>query len=108
MIEAESTYRADVISKSSDYGLMQINKVCHEWLSETLGITDFLDPRQNVLAGVYILSNYYRQYKYPSGTLMAYNMGQSAAEALFAQGIYDTDYSRRVMDIQRRLEREGG
>ena len=28
VIEAESTYRADVISKSSDYGLMQINKVC--------------------------------------------------------------------------------
>ena len=38
---------------------------------------------------------------------MAYNMGQAAAEELFAQGVYETDYSRRVIGIRWRLEHGG-
>ena len=107
VIEAESTYRADVISASGDWGLMQINRVCHEWLRSELGIEDFLDPRDNVRAGVYILAGYYRQYGAVSGTLVAYNQGQQSAEELFAAGVYETAYSKRVMSIMLRLEREG-
>ena len=107
VIEAESSYIPWAVSASGDYGLMQINAVCHDWLAGELGITDFLDPYQNVRAGIYILSGYYRQYGYESGALMAYNLGQGAAEALFAQGVYSTDYSARVMEIQARLEAEG-
>ena len=107
IIEAESTYRADVISEDGDYGLMQINLRCLSWLSDELGIVDFLDAKQNALAGVWILGGYYRQYGYASGALVAYNQGQQSAEAMFSAGIYETDYSRRVMEIQRRLEAEG-
>ena len=107
VIEAESTYRADVISDDGDYGLMQINWRCLSWLSDELGITDFLDARQNARAGVYILGLYYRQYGAESGTLMAYNMGQAAAEELFARGVYETDYSRRVISIRWRIENGG-
>lgn len=107
VIEAESTYRADVISDDGDYGLMQINWRCLSWLSDELGITDFLDARQNARAGVYILGQYYRQYGAESGTLIAYNMGQAAAEELFARGIYETDYSRRVISIRWRIENGG-
>lgn len=107
VIEAESTYRADVISDDGDYGLMQINWRCLSWLSDELGITDFLDARQNARAGVYILGMYYRQYGAESGTLMAYNMGQAAAERLFAAGVYETDYSRRVISIRWRIENGG-
>lgn len=107
VIEAESTYRADVISDDGDYGLMQINWRCLSWLSDELGITDFLDARQNARAGVYILGMYYRQYGAESGTLMAYNMGQAAAESLFAAGVYETDYSRRVISIRWRIENGG-
>ena len=52
----ESSFRTDVVSKTNDYGLMQINKMNHEWLSKKLGITDFLDPYQNMKAGCYVLS----------------------------------------------------
>ena len=44
MIDVESSFRADVISKTNDYGLMQINIINHEWLREEYDITDFLDP----------------------------------------------------------------
>ena len=107
VIEAESTYRADVISDDGDYGLMQINWRCLSWLSDALGITDFLDPYQNALAGVWILGGYYRRYGYASGALVAYNQGQQSAEALFAAGIYETDYSRRVISIRWRIENGG-
>lgn len=107
VIEAESTYRADAVSGDGDYGLMQINWRCHEWLADELGIVDFLDAYQNAKAGVWILGGYYRQYGAESGTLMAYNMGQAAAEALFARGIYETDYSRRVISIRWRIENGG-
>ena len=107
VIEAESSYVPTVISPSHDFGLMQINVVCHEWLRGELGIVDFLDPYENVRAGVYILAGYYTQYGYPSGTLVAYNQGQYSAELLFAQGIYTSAYSDRVIGIRDRLERDG-
>lgn len=107
VIEQESTYTPWVVSESNDYGLMQINTVCHDWLARELGINDFLNPYQNVLAGVYILSGYYEELGWESGTLMAYNMGEAAARALFEQGIYSTDYSDRVLGIKYRLDTEG-
>lgn len=54
----ESEFVPTIISKTNDYGLMQINKINHKWLSEELGITDFLDAEQNIHAGVFMLSLY--------------------------------------------------
>lgn len=107
VIEQESHYDPLAISPTNDWGLMQISCICHEWLKAELGITDFLDASQNARAGVYILSRYYAKYQYTSGALVAYNMGQVAAERLFSQGIYETTYSRGVMGIQYRMEQNG-
>ena len=107
VIEAESSYIPWTISDSDDYGLMQINTVCHDWLAETLGITDFLNPYQNVRAGIYILSGYLEKYGYESAALMAYNMGEAAAKRCWDSGIYSTDYSERVLGIKYRLDAEG-
>ncbi|MCR4905164.1 MAG: lytic transglycosylase domain-containing protein [Clostridiales bacterium] len=107
VIEQESNYNPAAISPTNDWGLMQINEVCHEWLEAELGIDDWLDPYQNAKAGVYILAGYYAKYHYDSGTLVAYNRGQAYAEKLFAAGIYETDYSRRVIGIRWRLEHGG-
>lgn len=107
VIEQESHYTPWIISDSDDWGLMQINSVCHEWLSRELGVTDFLDAWQNARAGIWLLADYYAQYGYASGALMCYNMGEPRAQALFDQGIYATDYSERVIGIQYRLETEG-
>lgn len=75
LIRNESNFQADVISTTNDYGLMQINQKNHEWLSNAVGVTDFLDPYQNIQAGIYILGTLFEKYDDPHKVLMAYNMG---------------------------------
>lgn len=97
LIEHESSFREDVVSKSNDYGLMQINKINHEQLTEKFGVTDFLDPYQNTRSGIFILRNLFEKYEDPAKVLMAYNMGETGARRLWEKGIYETDYSNSIM-----------
>ena len=98
MIEVESSFRSNVISGTSDYGLMQINKINHEWLKNELGVTDFLDPYQNILCGVYILSGHLEKTDGDiAKALMRYNCGATGAWRLWQKGIYSTEYTRKVM-----------
>lgn len=100
LIDKESSFRADVVSKTNDYGYMQINKCNHEWLSETLGVSNFLDPYENVLCGIYIISGHLEK---TDGNielaLMRYNCGATGARRLWEQGIYSTSYSRSIMTL---------
>lgn len=104
LIEKESTFRENVISSTNDYGYMQINECNHEWLSEELSINDFLDGKQNILAGVYVLSGLYEKYEDIGLALMAYNCGERGAKKLWEQGIYSTEYSRAIMEIAEGLQ----
>lgn len=98
LIDVESSFRPGIVSKTNDYGYMQINICNHEWLSEELGIADFLDPEQNILAGVYILSSHLEATNGdPVAALMRYNCGVAGAKRLWAQGIYSTSYTDKVM-----------
>lgn len=97
LIEQESSFNTNIISKTNDYGLMQINTINHEWLKESLGITDFLDPYQNTRAGVYILRNLFEKYQDTAKVLMAYNMGENGAKKLWDKGIYETTYTNKIM-----------
>lgn len=92
----ESTFDASTISKTNDYGLMQINKVNHKWLREKLSITDFLDPQQNIEAGVFMLSSYLLKYENVNRALMSYNMGEGGARKRWKQGIHTTNYTDLV------------
>ena len=98
----ESRYQAGSVSATSDYGIMQINQGNHEWLEEELGVTDWLDPKQNILAGVYILSAF--DYDDPHKVLMSYNCGPTGARNLWEDGIYSTAYSRAVVETLNGLE----
>ena len=100
LMRHESEFVADVISKSNDYGLMQINTMNHEWLRDTLGITDFLDKEQNIRAGVFVLRKLFEQYTDTNMVLMAYNMGEPGASRLWEQGIYSTLYVERILKHQ--------
>ena len=100
MMWQESSFRPDVISKTNDYGLMQINACNHAWLSQTIGVTDFLDPYQNIRAGTFILRKLFEKYQDTSMVLMAYNMGEDGASRLWKQGIYSTNYSAAVLNYQ--------
>lgn len=95
IIFKESSFRVDADSGSS-VGLMQINRINHEWLSEELGITDFSNPEQNVEAGLFMLRQLFEKYEDCAMVLMAYNMGESGARKLWNQGIYSTDYVETV------------
>lgn len=106
LIQRESGYKPDVISKTNDYGLMQINEINHPYITETLGITNFLDPYENVRAGMFILRKLFEKYETPEKVLMAYNMGETGAGILWKQGIFETNYSKSVLQIQQEMNAE--
>ena len=89
----ESGFDVDVISGTDDYGLMQINAFNHEWLRETLGISDFLDPYDNIEAGVFMMSNFLKKYDDVQKALVCYNRGEGAVR----NGTYSTSYSEGVL-----------
>jgi len=107
MMDQESDYREKVISKTNDYGIMQINKVNHEWLKEELGIDDFLDAEQNILAGIRMLSELTEKYEDPHQVLMAYNRGEAGAKKLWKQGKTTSEYSREIVNRAEELREEG-
>lgn len=93
----ESSFNADIVSVTDDYGLMQINKCNHTELKEALGITDFTEPYQNIRAGLYILRRLFEKYDEPAMVCMAYNMGEYGASVLWDNGVYETSYSQKVL-----------
>lgn len=80
VMAVESDYKADIVSANGqDYGIMQINRVNHDWLAD-MGMTDMLDARQNIKAGVHILSDLLDRYEGDyEMALRAYNCGISGA-----------------------------
>ena len=100
----ESGCNPNAISETDDWGYMQINKCNHAWLAEQYGLTDMLDPHQNIIAGITILATLSR---YDDGTdaglhkvLMAYNLGSGGAAEAWARGTYSTAYSKTIMQIR--------
>lgn len=107
MIEVESSFRANVISKSDDYGLMQINKINHEQLSEKYGITDFLDPYQNVFCGITIIAEHLEKTDGDIAlALMRYNCGATGAKRLWDKGIYSTTYTDKIITAMEEYDNE--
>lgn len=106
LIECESSYRTDVISNSNDYGLMQINKVNHDWLTETIGVTDYLDPYQNIRGGCFILRKLFEKYQDAELVLMAYNLGETGASRLWQNGVFSTPYTEKILNVQQRFNEQ--
>lgn len=106
MIQQESSFQTDVISTSNDYGLMQINEMNHPYLTEQLGITDFTEPHNNIRSGMFILRKLFEKYETPEKVLMAYNMGEYGASILWDQGIFESNYSRKVLGYQQQFKEQ--
>ena len=88
MIEHESQFNPEIVSKTDDYGLMQINEVNHTWLNEEYRCADMLDPYQNVFCGVKIIGEYVNRYDGDlTKALMAYNMGDYGARKAWENGV---------------------
>lgn len=93
--EVETHFDPDAVSGTDDYGLMQINACNHGWLAE-LGF-DVMTYEGNIEAGIYLIAQNIQKYEDFELALMAYNCGPTGAQRLWAQGIYQTDYSQKVM-----------
>lgn len=103
MMWQESNYTANFIS-SNKYGIMQINSCNQSWLVDLLGPIDFLDARDNINAGVYILSKLLIKYGSVHKALMAYNMGEHGASLNWQTGNYTSGYSRGVVAKREAIE----
>jgi len=97
VIWTESTYQEALISATNDYGLMQINRSNHGWLSRDLGINNFLDPYENIEAGVHMLGMYLSKYGSSHRALMAYHLGEGGASTEWNAGNYSSNYSNLVV-----------
>jgi soluble lytic murein transglycosylase-like protein len=108
VIYTESRFKANLVSKTNDYGLMQINKCNHKSLKKKLGITDFLNPRQSIDAGVYMLSDLYSRYDDVHQVLTAYNWGEYGMLRGWKKGTRTSKYSRKVLRHKEQLIKDGG
>lgn len=107
MIETESNFEIGLVSRTNDYGLMQINKCNHKRLQEQLGVVDFLDPKQNILAGTYMISGHLEANNGDyTKALMCYNMGAYGARKAWAKGITSTSYTKKVLAALEKYTKE--
>ncbi len=109
VMKVESNYKPDLISKTKDHGLMQINQCNHGWLKKELGITDFLDPKQNIDAGIYMLADIATRYSDEHKLLTAYNWGEYGKFKKWKKEQSPTSkYSRKVLKIKKDIRQIGG
>ncbi len=106
VMQQENDFKADSISSTNDYGLMQINKSNHQYLKDEIGVRNFLDPYDNIRSGMFILRKLFEKYESPEKVLMAYNMGERGAAKLWDKDVFETNYSKSVLMIQQKFNRE--
>ena len=106
MIEVESSYKADAVSKAGAIGLMQVIPEQHEDRMIKLNCPDLLDPYQNVKVGMNYLAELIDKYDGNlHKALTAYNHGPTGAkDKFFGQGTYQTEYSLKVLETTEKIE----
>lgn len=99
IIERESNYDPNATGSAGEQGYMQIHPCNFSWLKQTVGVTDFYDPEQNILCGVYMLSGLFEKYGTVNEVLMAYNCGEAGAQRLWNNGVTETEYCTKIQTI---------
>ena len=103
MIKYESSFDPGVMGDGQEsFGLMQIQPKWHEDRMRRLGVTDLLDPEQNVRVGADLLSELLSKEKGTEWALMAYNGGEAFADRFAAQGSI-SDYASRVLEYREEI-----
>lgn len=106
MIYRESSYRENVVGDNGNsFGLMQINAKWHEDRMKKLGVTDLLDPYQNVTVGINYLAELYRYKGNMKWAIMAYNGGYSYADRWYDKGKFSS-YVEEVLAMSEELKRD--
>lgn len=98
VIQVESGYRPDVVSRKGAIGLMQIMPETAAWLgtqrSESISAEDLFDPRLNVVLGAYYLKYLCERFPTEYAALAAYNAGPANARRWLEEGLWDGSYER--------------
>lgn len=103
VIARESSFRSQVMGDGGEsYGLMQIKKKWHTARMERLGVTDLLDPYQNVTVGIDLLAELLRYGDSLEWALMCYNGGYAYADKRAASGKI-SDYAKGVISMSKEL-----
>ena len=105
MIERESQFDANAIGDSGEsFGLMQIKQKWHQERMDKLGVTDLLNPYQNVTVGVDYLAELCEKHECIGMALMAYNAGSKGAKNnWWSKGIFENAYSSGVLERSEEL-----
>ena len=74
VVRAESAYRADAESNKGAVGLMQLMPAT----AERYGVSDRLDPAQNIRGGTHYLRDLLLQFRNMQLAIAAYNAGENA------------------------------
>lgn len=98
MVEVETDFRNTAGDGGNSIGYLQVNKNYHAELMEQVGATDLWEPRDNFRTGLAYLAQQIERFGDIHKALMAYNMGPSGAAAVWERGIYESEYSQKVME----------
>lgn len=112
----ESGFNPNAVGGGNSYGLCQIHISNHSNLRNKLGVSNFLNPYDNMTAGAYLLAHYINAARSKvSGDavevygLNSYNMGEGAYyNYCYSQGVLNRGYSNSVIAIKNRLINNGG
>ena len=118
MMYVESGFQSHKISSTNDYGMCQINISNHAYLTRQLGVTNFLDPYQNIQAGAFFLARYFNSWRASSPdqttlelhALNSYNRGEGSYRKYLANGNTASSwyYGIRVIEARDKLVANGG
>lgn len=108
MIERESGYQYDRIGDDGhSVGYMQIWQSAHTDRMEELGVTNLLNPYQNIYVGVDYIAELIEKYGTIQDALAAYNYGERGAYTnLWSKGIYVYEYNETIMQRMKEIEEE--
>lgn len=99
IIDRESSFNEKAIGDNGhSFGLMQIQPRWSKERMEKLNCMDLLDPYKNVTVGIDILCEYFERNEDIAYVLMAYNGGEAYAKNNFQNGIYETAYTKYVLE----------
>ena len=105
MIEAESSGRADVVSKAGCIGLMQIYPKYHRERMKKLGVTDLKDAYGNILVGCDYVAELAEKYHDINIVLVGYNAGEYSKSMKRAKEGKWSNYAKKVVQRSEELER---
>ncbi len=106
IIGQESNYNPAMVGDNGNsIGLMQIQPQHHQTRMDRLGVTDLLDPYQNVTVGINLLAELLAEEKGFEWAVTAYNAGTNAADYNQTIGITN-EYAESVLMLREEIKND--